>query len=186
MFRGPALTVDWDGGDCTVEPFEYGYVLVHIENTLGRTVTLTGCVGTHTTEDGTIGILVPSDTPCTLYASRADGQVVQRSEERMITVQAGAEDSLILTLPAEELGDSGFTMIGSKVMTVYPDTLAERVGIERRDVLLSIDGESVPPDISREDGARLVSAPIGHQRTLRFARGEHEYVVTLDYTHARP
>ena len=102
------------------------------------------------------------------------------------TVGLKLEDRLYRPPVGVEFASSGFPMIdfsaqfdGVLVIDVEPGSPAEKAGLERRDIIVSIDGETVMPDELRP---AIQNHKANDRITLEVVRRESESPVELDVT----
>lgn len=151
--------------DASINPGNSGGALV---DSLGRLIGLNSAILAPSGSNVGIGFAVPSN-----IARNVMRQLLEHGE-----VRRGRLGLLVQTL-TPDLADAMDLPrgAGALVSQVAPDSPAGRAGIERGDVIMSMDGEAV---ISSADlRARVGMLPIGREVTLTILHDGSKYVVPV-------
>ncbi|MEA3338054.1 MAG: S41 family peptidase [Chloroflexota bacterium] len=60
-----------------------------------------------------------------------------------------------------------------------PDRPADRAGIEKEDILVSVDDTTIQPDMTADDVVALIRGPVGEQVSLQIRRGDEPALLTM-------
>ncbi len=146
------MTFAWADGRCTDEPLELVLGGAAVVGTVANAneehglVQVVGC-GTSVEADADGGFFleaVPGRT-CTLVARRVDGIYTAESAPVEVTPVANVDQVVDLELPAFPTAGIGAVLTGAMeglaIETLVQDGPASRSGLQRGDIIVSIDGE---------------------------------------------
>lgn len=153
--------------DAPINPGNSGGALV---NMAGELVGVNTAIITRSGGSNGIGFAIPANLVAQVVAQARDGNA--RFQRPWAGVTAQAVDANLA-----EAFDQGIPA-GVVLLDLHPDSPLAQAGLQRGDVILSVDGGEVnsPPEMM----FRLAARGIGGQSVLSYRRGAAERTVTID------
>ena len=145
--------------DAAINPGNSGGPLV---NMAGEVIGINTAIATGTGSYAGVGFALPSNVAADVYNQIVKGGKVTRGSIG-VTFQPEQSSVLLRSFGTEH---------GVVITGIQPDGPAEKAGLQRGDVILSVDGEP----IKEGDGlvAKVASKPVGESVTLKYLRDRQE------------
>ena len=109
---------------------------------------------------------------CDVFVYKMDGAFRAYTEEHFVEYQSNDEKELFFTFSESEyrVGGMGVSIgkvdEGFEIFQVYPDTPAEKLGLQRGDIIIEVNGESTY-DLHVDDFIQMTTGQAGTQAEFR-------------------